>query len=144
MNEDLKRGVTEVVKNGTCRVRMDVLASGDDDEPEAVEESREAERFGTSRNVGEFRSERFRHGEDDRLSGTDRTEETVGREVGRRIGEVLVGRRSFEGLRDSKALKVLTRALRCGLRLERGRVNVRRCRTLARHRRRERSSSCDP
>jgi hypothetical protein len=86
LNEDLKGRVTEVIQDGTSSVGVNIFTSGDDDEPEAVKECRSAERFSSPSDVGEFRCERFRYGEDDGLCGTDRSKEGVSREVGSSVG----------------------------------------------------------
>lgn len=70
MNEDLQGSVSEVVYDGTGSVSVDVLARGDNDETEAVEEGGSAECLCSTSDIGEFGSERLGDGEDDSLSSS--------------------------------------------------------------------------
>jgi len=70
LNEDLQGSVSEVVDDGTGSVSVDVLARGDNDETEAVEEGRGAECLCSTSDIGEFGSEGLGDSEDDCLSSS--------------------------------------------------------------------------
>lgn len=110
LDEDLKTGVTEFVDNGAGGVGVDVLAGGDDDVTEAVEEDAEGVGLSATENVGELGENGLRDGEDDGLRGRDGTKERVLGEGGGGVGGVLPCGRSIEraarkGRQDRKRVR---------------------------------------